>query len=75
MTKQKFAELLLSRFMNLGLDARFVLIESLILAENDLVKKDLKNVQRLEDLIDFVDWSQNISEILFQEDFVFQDGA
>lgn len=52
MTKQKFAELFLSRFRALDYEGRYFLISALVAAGDEL------NLE---------DWSQTISEILFPE--------
>ena len=81
MTKQKFAEIILSRYVSLSPGDRFELFESLVLADNDLrntlgrgceanLEKEGEFLRkRVEDLEEFPEWAVNLSEILFQEGF------
>ena len=70
MTKQKFSELLLSRFMAMDHDARFAFLENMIVAGCELQALN-KNpiVGRIEELEEFSEWASNLTEILFPEIF------
>lgn len=69
MTHQKFAEILLSRFLAANDQGQYAVITTLIHAEGELNEQLRKHLEtdRVEDLPDFVEWAVNLKEILFLE--------
>lgn len=65
-TKERFAELFLSRYMALNEADRFCLFETLILAHEDIKSK--YDSRRFEDCQEFEEWAKNVAELLFPED-------
>lgn len=68
MTKEKFSQLLLSRFLALDHDDRYDLIRMLVLADSELSQND-EVKERVEDTEDFVGWAAAIQEVLLDGPF------